>query len=53
MRELIKNILREEVQLNEFRVDRSSLVHDLNMMDFDPEEVKEELENIKKLNLDV
>jgi hypothetical protein len=44
MRELIKHILREEVQLNEFRVNRSSLIHDLNMMDFDPEEVKEELE---------
>ena len=35
MRDLIKHILREEVQLNEFRVNRSSLLHDLNMMDLD------------------
>jgi len=44
MRDLIKHILREEVQLNEFRVNRSSLLHDLNMMDLDPEEAKDELE---------
>lgn len=44
MRDLIKQILREEVQLNEFRVNRSSLLHDLNMMDLDPEEAKDELE---------
>jgi hypothetical protein len=44
MKELIKQILREEF-LNEFRIDRSSLLHDLNVMDFSSEEATEELQS--------
>jgi len=44
MKGLIKQILREEF-LNEFRIDRSSLLHDLNVMDYSYDDAVEELQS--------
>lgn len=44
MKDLIKQILKEEL-LNEFSINRSNLLHDLFMMDFSPEDAKDELES--------
>lgn len=44
MRELIKKILKEEVlNLNEFKIDKKSLLHDLRVMDFKNDDAEEEL----------
>lgn len=45
MRELIKKILKEEVlNLNEFKIDKKSLLHDLRVMAFSSEDAEEELD---------
>jgi len=44
MKELIKQVLKEHVELNEFSINRKSLLHDLQMMDFDFDDAQEELE---------
>lgn len=45
MRSLIKQILNEETQLNEVKLNKESLIHDLMVMDFDYYDAEIELEN--------
>jgi len=44
MKDLIKHILREEFNLNEFKINRKSLLHDLQVMDYSLEDAEDELE---------
>jgi hypothetical protein len=44
MKELIKRILNEEFILNEFKINRKSLLHDLQLMDYSLEDAKDELQ---------
>ena len=46
MKKIIEKILKEEANtLLEFKVNRSSLLHDLQVMDYSPEDAEEELDS--------